>query len=118
MYPYEIRRMLELPQGAAEIGGIALAPPGRDHRVTRQVGRQVGGNRDRAHAGPAAAVRNRERLVQVQVAHVGADCRRARQADLRVHVRAVHVDLAAVLVHDRADFLDRLLEHAEASTDR
>ena len=32
--------------------------------------------------------------------------------DLRVHVRAVHVDLAAVLVDDRADVADRVLEHA------
>ena len=38
-----------------------------------------------------------ERLVQVQVADVGADRGRARQADLRVHVGAVHVHLAAVL---------------------
>ena len=35
-----------------------------------------------------------------------------READLRVHVRAVHVDLPAVLVHDLADLADRLLEHA------
>ena len=48
-------------------------------------------------------MRNRERLVQVQVADVGADRRRARQPHLRVHVRAVHVHLPAVLVDDRAD---------------
>ena len=35
-----------------------------------------------------------------------------READLRVHVRAVHVDLAAVLVDDGADLADRLLEDA------
>ena len=34
------------------------------------------------------------------------------QPDLRVHVRAVHVHLAAVLVHDPADLADRSLEHA------
>ena len=34
---------------------------------------------NRPHAGTAAAVRNRERLVQVEVADVGADRRRARQ---------------------------------------
>ena len=38
--------------------------------------------------------------------------RRTRQADLRVHVRAVHVHLPAVLVHDRADVLNAFLEHA------
>ena len=60
----------------------------------------------------------RERLVQVQVADVGADRRRARQPDLRVHVRAVHVDLAAVLVDDRADVLDARPRTRRASTDR
>ena len=34
------------------------------------------------------------------------------EADLGVHVGAVHVDLAAVLVDDPADLLDVLLEHA------
>ena len=34
------------------------------------------------------------------------------QADLRVHVRAVHVDLAAVRVNDLADVLDAFFEHA------
>ena len=70
------------------------------------------GDRDRAHAGAAAAVRDAEGLVQVQVADVGADVGGPREADLRVHVRAVHVDLAAVLVDDAADLADRLLEDA------
>jgi hypothetical protein len=35
-----------------------------------------------------------------------------RQADLRVHVGAVHVDLAAVRVDHLADLADLLLEHA------
>ena len=77
-----------------------------------QIRRQMRGHADRPHARAAAAVRDAERLVQVQVADVGADRRRAGEPDLRVHVRAVHVDLAAVLVDDRADVLDALLEHA------
>ena len=72
---------------------------------------------DRAHARAAAAVRNAERLVQVEVADVGADVARAAQADLRVHVRAVHVHLPAVLVHDLADVLDRPPRRRRASTD-
>ena len=60
------------------------------------------GDADRAHARAAAAVRDAEGLVQVEVADVGADSRPGRQRpDLRVHVGAVHVDLAAVLVDDR-----------------
>ena len=41
--------------------------------------------------------------MQVEVADVGADVAGAAEADLRVHVGAVHVHLAAVLVDDRAD---------------
>ncbi len=80
--------------------------------VPGQVRRQVGGHADRPHARTAAAVRDGVGLVQVQVAHVGADRRRAGQPDLRVHVGAVHVHLAAVLVHRGADVLDRILEDA------
>ena len=110
--------MLALPHGAAEIAGNRLVAADLHDRVPRQIRREVRRHGDRPHARAAAAVRNRERLVQVQVADVGADRRRARQPDLRVHVRAVHVDLPAVLVDDRADLLDVLLEHAVASTDR
>ena len=69
-------------------------------------------NTDRPHSWPAAAVRDAERLVQVQVADIRADLARRSQADLRVHVRAIHVDLSAELVDDLADFTDRFLEHA------
>src|SRR5205814_7521380 len=63
-------------------------------------------------AGSAGAVRNAERLVQVQVAHVGADVGGADQPHLGVHVRAVHVHLPALRVHDVADLADRRLEDA------
>ena len=67
---------------------------------------------DRAHAGSAAAVRNAEGLVQVEVADVGAVVAGPRQADLRIHVGAVEIDLTAMAMHDVADFADVLLEHA------
>ena len=67
---------------------------------------------DRPHAGAAAAVRDAEGLVQVQVADVGAEVAGPRQADQRVHVGAVEVDLAAVGVGDLADLAHRLLEDA------
>ena len=73
---------------------------------------------DRPHARAAAAVRNAEGLVQVEVADVGAEVARAAQADLRVHVGAVHIDLAAVRVDDLADLADVLLEHAVRARDR
>ena len=81
-------------------------------RVARQVFRQVRLDADRAHARAAAAVRDREGLVQVQVADVAAQVARSHQAHHGVHVGAVDVDLAAVLVRDVADLAHRLLEDA------
>ena len=46
------------------------------------------------------------------MANVGAHVGRAAEADLGVHVRPVHIDLAAVGVDDVADFPDGFLEHA------
>ncbi len=88
--------MLALPNGAAD----TVPSPGngvrRLLRVARQERREVRRRADRSHARAAAAVRDAERLVQVEVAHVRADVAGAADADLRVHVRAVHVDLSAV----------------------
>ena len=104
--------MLALPHGAAATGPMALFAAGLDERMAGQEGRQVRGDRDRPHARAAAAVRDAEGLVQVQVADVGAVVARPAQADLGVHVRAVEIDLAAVGVHDVADLAHRLLEDA------
>ena len=52
---------------------------------------------DRAHAGTAAAMRNAEGLVQIHVADIGAELGRAHEADLRVEIGAVEIDLAAML---------------------
>ena len=67
---------------------------------------------DRSHAGTAAAMRNTERLVQVEMADVGAVIAGPRQPELRVHVGAVEIDLSAVAVHDIANLAYMLLEHA------
>ena len=66
---------------------------------------------DRADPGAAAAVRDAEGLVEVEVADVGAELPGPGQADQGVEVGAVDVDLAAGLVHARADVGDRVLEH-------
>ena len=73
---------------------------------------EVRPDRDRADAGAAAAVRDAERLVQVQVRHVGAERSGPGQPDQRVQVRPVHVHLAAGGVHLLAHLADGLLEHA------
>jgi hypothetical protein len=80
--------------------------------VRRQVRDQVGAHADRADARPAAAVRDAEGLVQVEVAHVGADVAGAGEPHLRVHVGAVHVHLPARAVHRVADLADGRLEDA------
>src|SRR5690606_8175927 len=77
-----------------------------------QEGLEVRGHADGADAGAAAAVRDAEGLVQVEVADVGADVAGRGQADLRVHVGAVHVNLAAGGVDRGADFQYRGFEYA------
>ena len=66
---------------------------------------------DRADARAAAAVRDAERLVQVQVRHIGAEPARPGQSDQRVQVGAVDVHLAARGMHPVAHVSQRLLEH-------
>ena len=65
------------PGRGADRGRCAPLAAGLHDRMARQERREVRGHRDRPHAGPAAAVRDAERLVQVQVADVRADRRRA-----------------------------------------
>src|SRR5439155_4289430 len=54
------------------------------------------GHADRPNTWAAAAVRNTKRLMQVQMANVGAVIARTAKAALRIHIGAVHVNLAAV----------------------
>ena len=53
-----------------------------------------------------------ERLVQVEVADIGAKLAGPGQADEGIEVGAVEVHLTARVVHSGADLADRLLEHA------
>ena len=88
------------PHGAAEIGPGPGGRPGRRHqRVVGQERRQVGPHADGPDARAAAAVGDAERLVQVQVRHVGAEAARPGQADHGVEVGAVEVHLPAGVVH-------------------
>ena len=74
--------------------------------------RQVGAHRDRADAGAAAAVRDAEGLVEVEVGHVGAEPPRLGEPDERVEVGAVDVDLAAGVVDELAQLGDGVLVDA------
>ncbi len=82
------------------------------HGMAGQEVHQMFGYGNWSHARPAAAVRDAEGLVQIQMAHVGPDVGRPAETNLRVEVRAVHIDLPAVGVNDFADFFDRFFEHA------
>ena len=91
--------------------------PGRAVRARpamwrRQERGEVRAHRDRADPGPSPTVGDAERLVQVEVRHVGAEPAGLGQPDERVEVGAVEVHLTAALVHDRADVADVRLEHA------
>ena len=110
--------MLALPHGAADTGAIGSRAADTPQRMTGQIRRQMLGHGDRSHPGSTAAVRNRERLVQIDVTHVRPDQRGTGQADLRIHVGAIHVHLPAVLVDDGADVANGVFEAHHASTDR
>ena len=68
--------------------------------------REMRGNADWPHTRPAATMRNAEGFVQVQMADISANAARAGEPHLRIHIRAIHIDLPTLGVHQRADFLD------------
>src|ERR1700744_1432043 len=74
--------------------------------------REMLAHADRSHAGAAAAMRDAECLVQVEMADIRAVIAGPGQPDLRIHVGAVEIDLAAMAMHDVADLADMFLEHA------
>ena len=85
------------PYGAALIGPMPSRRCGVGvRRVAGQVRRQVRAHADRADARAAAAVRDAERLVQVEVRDVAAELAGLGVAEQRVEVRPVDVDLATV----------------------
>jgi len=101
--------MLALPQGALHTAPSRLSS---HEPVARKEGARCLATPIWPDAGTATTVWNAEGLVQIQMANVGTDAARRGEPDLGVHVRAVHVNLAAVLVHELADLDDALLEHA------
>mmetsp|Transcript_20222 Transcript_20222/g.43799 ORF Transcript_20222/g.43799 Transcript_20222/m.43799 type:complete len:389 (-) Transcript_20222:246-1412(-) len=91
--------------------GTHLAAAVDDGMVGEERG-EVGGDADGADAGTTATVGDAEGLVEVEMAHVCADVTRRGEANLSVHVGAVHVDLAAVVVDDLTHLLDGELKAA------
>src|SRR5438128_12008849 len=66
---------------------------------------------DRPNTRAAAAVRNAESFMQIQMANIGAVIARTAKTALRVHVSAVHVNLAAVFMYDLANLANGRLEN-------
>ena len=59
----------------------------------------------------ATAVRNAKRFVQIQVRHIATELARLGRADQCIHVGAIDIHLAAVLMHDLADFSNTFFKH-------
>ena len=72
----------------------------------------MGSYADRTNALAATAVGDAERLVQVEVADVGAECSRLGESHHGVEVGTVEVHLAACVMDHFADASDFDLEHA------
>src|SRR6185312_10044957 len=69
-------------------------------------------HRHGADAGAAAAMGDAESLVQVEVRDIAAELAGSRETHHGIHVGAVHVHLAAVLVHHVTDLPHLGLEYA------
>ena len=61
---------------------------------------------DGAHTRSTSTVRNSECLVQIEMADVSSKVSRRSKANLGVHVGAIHVHLASVLMDDFSHLLD------------
>ena len=67
---------------------------------------------DRSDSWASAAVRDAKGLVQIQMANIGADVAGPAEAHLRVHVCAVHINLAAMRMNDFANLADGRFENS------
>ena len=114
---------LEAAQPADRLGPVEVQVEGGAGAVAGLVAHDLGpreervdavGHGDRPGARPAAAVRLRERLVQVEVHDVEAHVARAGDAHHGVEVRAVVVERRAGVVDDVRDLLDVRVEQARA----
>ncbi len=97
------------PRRPADRSDARARPRLRQQRMIGQVGREPLDHRDRTDPRATTAVRDAERLVQVQVAHVRTEHPRLGQPHQGVQVRAVDIDQAAAGVHQIARPRDALL---------
>ena len=98
-------------EGFGSFGGD-VAARGALLRAAAAAARASAASTSGSGPGPAAAMGRGERLVQVEVRDIATEVPRAADADLGVHVGAVDVDLAAVIVNDLTGLAHCFLEHA------
>ena len=104
--------MLALPQGAAETAPIPCSPPTVTTGWPGRNGARCAATPIGPMPGPPPPCGMQKVLWRLRWQTSAPMSAGPAEADLGVHVRAVHVDLAAVRVDDRADLLDALLEDA------
>jgi len=80
-------------------------------RITWQEGREVLSDTDRADTWTAATMRDAEGFVEIQMANIGSEIAGAAEADLRIHIRTVHVNLTTSGVDEIANITDAFLEN-------
>ena len=90
--------------------GAGVGVDAIDHGVVGQIRGQMAFNANRPDPRAAAAMRDAEGLVQVEMGHIGPDPAGPADADQGVKVGPVHIDLAAMGMDDLADLAERLLE--------
>ena len=79
--------------------------------MTGQKRSKMGCDGDGADPRTAAAMRDTESLVQIQVAHIGANIPGPANANLGIHVGAIHINLTTEGVYKAANLLDRFLKN-------
>ena len=111
MYIQLIGRMEALPNGAAETAPCWVVTPSICTTLWPGTNGAVRFHADRAHARAAAAVRDAEGFMQVEVRNVRADVTGVVMPT-GVHVGAVQIHLTAELMHDLAHFANGFFIHA------
>ena len=81
-------------------------------RMVGQVRCQMRTHGHGAHSRATTAVRDAERLVQVEVRHIGTELARLGKPHKCIEVGAIHIHLATVCMHDLAQLANALLKHA------
>ena len=64
------------------------------------------------HAWPTATVRNTEGFMEIQMANISTKIGGTTQAHLSIHIRAVHINLAAMSMNHLANFRNPFFKNA------